>query len=278
MKLTIPIAAAILLTIVAQDKKPDPMIPDPNGPNPIAAHPTLFIEEMTWMEVRDALKAGKDTVLVATGGVEQNGPYLVTGKHNIILRATTQAIARKLGNTLIAPIVAFVLEGEIDPPTDHMKYPGTISLTETTYRALLTDICASFRTHGFKHVILIGDSGGNQDGLKKVAADLNARWTDGKTRVHYIPEYYEDESLDKWLEDQGIRETDEGFHDAFEIEAQMVVVDPTTIRMKERIAADKFRINGIDLAPVEKTAEWGRKIVAYRADQTVAAIKKALAR
>lgn len=277
MKLTIPIAAAILLT-VAQDKKPDPMTPDPNGPNPIAAHPTLFIEEMTWMEVRDALKAGKDTVLIATGGVEQNGPYLVTGKHNIILRATTQAIARKLGNTLIAPIVAFVPEGEIDPPTDHMKYPGTISLTETTYRALLTDICASFRTHGFKHVILIGDSGGNQDGMKKVAADLNARWTDGKTRVHYIPEYYEDESLDKWLEDQGIRETDEGFHDAFEIEAQMVVVDPTTIRMKERIAADNFRINGIDLAPVEKTAEWGRKIVAYRADQTVAAIKKALAR
>jgi creatinine amidohydrolase/Fe(II)-dependent formamide hydrolase-like protein len=278
MRLTIPALAFVLVAAAVQDKKPDPMTPDPNGPNPIAAHPTLFIEEMTWMEVRDALKAGKDTVLVGTGGVEQNGPYLATGKHNVILRATTQAIARKLGNTLIAPIIAFVPEGEIDPPTDHMKYPGTISLTEATYRALLTDICASFRTHGFKHVILIGDSGGNQAGMKKVAADLNARWIDGKTRVHCIPEYYEDESLDKWLEDQGIRETDEGFHDAFEIEAQMFIVDPTTIRMKERIAAGKFKINGVDLEPVEKTAEWGRKIVNYRAEQTVAAIRKSLAR
>ena len=261
-----------------QDKKPDPIAPDPNGPNPIAAHPTLFIEEMTWMEVRDALKAGKDTVLIATGGVEQNGPYLATGKHNIVLRATTQAIARKLGNALIAPIVAFVPEGDIDPPTIHMKYPGTISLTEETFRSLLIDICASFRTHGFKNIVLIGDSGGNQDGMKKVAADLGAKWAGGKTRVDYIPEYYEDETLDKWLEDQGIKETDEGFHDDFAMEAQMMVVDPTTIRMKERIAAGKFRINGINLEPVEKTMEWGRKIVNYRADLTVAAIKKALSK
>jgi len=84
----------------AQDKKPTPMSPDPQGPNPIAAHPTLFIEEMTWMEVRDALKSGKDTALVATGGVEQNGPYLATGKHNVILRATTQAIADEVGMQL----------------------------------------------------------------------------------------------------------------------------------------------------------------------------------
>jgi creatinine amidohydrolase/Fe(II)-dependent formamide hydrolase-like protein len=275
--MTIPILVAVLIAAASQDKKPDPMRPDPHGPNPIASPPMLFIEDMTWMEVRDALKAGKDTVLVATGGVEQNGPYLVTGKHNVILRATTQAIARKLGNTLIAPIVAFVPEGDIDPPTDHMKYPGTISLTQATFRGLLTDLCASFRTHGFKHLILIGDSGGNQDGMKKVAADLNARWTDGRTRVHYIPEYYEDETLDKWLEDQGIKETDEGFHDAFEIEAQMLFVDPTTVRMKERIAAGKFRINGVDLAPLEKTVEWGRKIVDYRAELTVAAIRKSLA-
>ena len=278
MKLTVPVLAAVLIASAVQDKKPDPVAPDPNGPNPIAAHPTLFIEEMTWMEVRDALKAGKDTVLLATGGVEQNGPYLATGKHNIVLRATTQAIARKLGNTLIAPIVAFVPEGDIEPPTIHMKYPGTISLTEETFRALLVDICASFRTHGFRHVILIGDSGGNQAGMKKVAADLNAKWVDRKTRVHYIPEYYEDETLDKWLEDQGIKEVDEGFHDSFEMEAQMLFVDPTTVRMKERIAAGKFRINGVDLAPAEKTAEWGRKIVDYRADLTVAAIKKSLAR
>ena len=168
---------------------PDPVRPDPNSPRPIAAVDSVFIEDLTWMEVRDAMQAGKDTVLVATGGVEQNGPYLVTGKHNVVLRGTTEAIARKLGNTLVAPIVQFVPEGDIDPPTSHMLYPGTISLREETYQALLTDICASLKAHGFKRIVLIGDSGGNQDGMQAVAAALSAKWK-GACQIVFIREYY----------------------------------------------------------------------------------------
>src|SRR6059036_2312537 len=171
--------------------QPRALSPNPNARRPIDALDTVFVEEMTWMEVRDALKAGKTTVIVPTGGVEQNGPYLATGKHNVVLRATAEAIARKLVNALVAPIVGFVPEGDIDPPTSHMKYPGTISLTEETYERLLTDICACFRTHGFENIVLIGDSGGNQKGMKAVAATLNDKWKGGKTRVHFIPEYYD---------------------------------------------------------------------------------------
>ena len=80
---------------------PDPVKPDPNMENPIPVLDTVFIEDMTWIEVRDAMKSGKDTVIVATGGVEQNGPYLVTGKHNVVLRGTTRAIANQLGNCLL---------------------------------------------------------------------------------------------------------------------------------------------------------------------------------
>jgi creatinine amidohydrolase len=267
-----------LAAAFAQDK-PDPVNPDPKGARPIGVHETLFLEDMTWMEVRDALNAGKDTVIVAAGGIEQNGPYVVTGKHNVVLRATVPAIARKLGNALIAPIVGFVPEGDFDPPTDHMKYPGTIGVTEDTFRRLLTDVCTSLRTHGFKTLLLIGDHGFDQDGLEQVAADLSKKWAGGKTRILYIPEYYDgDGDVAKWLAGQGIKEVDEGLHDEFMMEAQMMTVDPTTVRMKERIAAGKFRINGIDLAPAEKTIEWGRKIVEYRAEKTVAAIRKALER
>ena len=269
------LAAAALLLFGAAARVQEP---DPKSPRPIAAHSTLWIEEMTWMEVRDALQAGKDTILIATGGIEQNGPYVTTGKHDVICRATAQAIAERLGNALIAPVVPFVPEGDIDPPTEHMKYPGTISLSEDTYRRLLADLCASFKTHGFRHIVLIGDSSGNQDGLEKVAADLNALWKAGKTRVHYIPEYGDYEALGEWLEAQGIKQVNEGFHDDFVIEAQMMVVDPSTVRMKERIAAGKFSINGVDLAPAEKTIEWGRKIVAHRAELTAAAIRKARGR
>jgi len=267
-----------LLAAAAQDRKPDPMTPDPAGVRPIAARESLFIEEMTWMEVRDALKAGKDTVIVAAGGIEQNGPYVVTGKHNVVLRATTQAIAAKLGNALIAPIVGFVPEGDFDPPTDHLKYPGTIGVTEETFRRLVADLCSSLRVHGFAHIVLIGDHGPDQEGLEQVANDLAKKWGEGRTRVHYIAEYYDDDVVTPWLEKQGIRQVDEGYHDDFAMEAQMMVVDPSSVRMKERIAAGKFRINGIDLAPAEKTIEWGRKIVNYRADLTVAAIKKATGR
>jgi creatinine amidohydrolase/Fe(II)-dependent formamide hydrolase-like protein len=230
---------------------------------------------MTWMEVRDALLAGKDTALVATGGIEQNGPYLATGKHDVILRGTTEAIARRLGDTLVAPIIAFVPEGDIDPPTGHMKYPGTFSLTEDTYERLLTDVCACLRVHGCRHVVLIGDSGGNQRGLKAVADRLNARSAGGQTRVHYVPEYYDNAAVRRWVEEHGIRETDEGLHDDFAITAQMMVVDPDAVRMTQRLAAGKFRINGVDLAPAEKTIAWGKRIIDFRAGATVRAIRRA---
>jgi creatinine amidohydrolase len=249
--------------------------PNMNAPRPIEALDTVFLEEMTWMEVRDALKAGKTTVLVPTGGVEQNGPYLATGKHNYILRGTTEAIARKLGDALVAPIVPFVPEGNIEPPTGHMNYPGTISLTEETYERLLADICASLRQHGFRHIVLLGDSEGNQVGMKTVAGLLDAKWAGGETRVHFIPEYYDYDMVDQWVERHGIREQNEGWHDDFATTAQLMAVDPSTVRMKQRIAAGKFRINGIELTPTE-TSEWGKQIISLRAETTVRAIRKAM--
>ncbi len=261
-----------------QTAKFGPVNPDPNGVRPIDAVDTVFIEDMTWMEVRDAMKAGKDTVLVATGGIEQNGPYLAANKHNVVLRGTTDAIARKLGNTLVAPIIGFVPEGDIDPPTVHMKYPSTVSLTEDTYHRLLVDVCSCFRTHGFKHVVLIGDSGGNQDGMKAVAEELNAKWKDGKTKFHFVLEYYNYGDLKGWLEERGIKQTDEGLHDDFAMEAMMLSIDPASIRMKQRVKAGKFKINGVDLAPIEKTIELGKKIIDFRAELTVKRIRQAVAK
>ena len=47
------------------------------------------------LEVRDLIKAGKTTALILTGGIEENGPYLTTGKHNNVLRVTGESIARR---------------------------------------------------------------------------------------------------------------------------------------------------------------------------------------
>jgi len=229
------------------------------------------------MEVRDALRSGKTTVIISTGGIEQNGPYNVTGKHNYVLRATTEAIARKLGNALVAPIIPFVPEGQISPPTEHMVYPGTISLAEATYRQLVREICACYRTHGFQNLILIGDSGGNQAGLKQVAADLTAEWGTAGTRVYYIPEYSNWPQTAEWLEQRhGIKQTKEGYHDDFQTEAILSVVDPKLTRVRQRVAAGRASINGVRLEPIEATQQLGRQVIEFRADAAVRAIQKVI--
>lgn len=248
---------------------------DRDRPRPIAALDTVFLEEMTWMEVRDALRAGKTTVLVPTGGVEQNGPYLATGKHNYIVRAISEVVARRLGNALVAPVVAFVPEGDIEPPSGHMTYPGTLSLTEDTYERLLTDTCASLRVHGFRDIVLLGDSGGNQQGMQMVARQLTSKWAGGKTRVHFIAAYYDYDEVTRWLETQGIHEQSDGVHDDFMVTAQLMAVNPTTVRLQQRLAVGEFRVGGMRLNPAE-TVEWGKKIIALRADRTVQAISMAL--
>ena len=250
--------------------------PDPNSPRILDAYDSVFLEELTWMEVRDAMRAGKTTVIIATGGVEMNGPYLALGKHNYVVRATAEVIARKLGNALVAPVVPFVPEGDFDPPSGHMRYAGSISLTADTYKRLLSDIATSMQVGGFQHIILIGDSGGNQAGMKEVAAELSERWTGKKARIHYIAEDDDNMALTKWLEGQGIREVDEQLHDEVAIEAVMATVDPNLIRAKQRIAKRKFSINGVDLAPLEKTIALGKRIRDFHADRTVEAIRRSI--
>jgi creatinine amidohydrolase/Fe(II)-dependent formamide hydrolase-like protein len=254
--------------------------PDPNSPRVIDGVDTVFMEEMTWMEIRDAMKAGKDTVIVGSGGLEQNGPYLVSAKHNIVLRATTEALARKLGNALVSSIIQFVPEGDIDPPTGHMKYPGSISLTAATFEALLTDVASSLKTNGFRTIVFIGDSGGNQAGMKKVAEALSAKWAaaGALTRVYFIPEYYQYPALQEWIETGlGIKQVDEGLHDDYAISSMMALVDPNFIRLKQRVAKGKDSINGVKLSPLSATQANARKIVEHRIDATIDALKKAMA-
>ena len=250
--------------------------PDPDAVRPIDALDTVLLEEMTWMEVRDAIRAGKTTVIIATGGIEQNGPYLVTGKHNIILRATSEAIARELGNALIAPIVPFVPEGEFDPPTGHMRYPGTVSVRESTFQALLTDIASSLKTHGFEEVILLGDSGGNQDGMAEVARTLGESWAGSGSRIHFIPEYYDNPRWVEWLEERGVVEVSEGLHDDVRHASIMALVDPAFIRTEQRRAAGLFRINGVELDPLDRTQKLAEELVGFQARVTAAAIREAI--
>jgi len=247
--------------------------------NPLPAPNTVWLEEMTWMDVRDALAAGKTTAIITTGGMEPNGPWLVTGKHNYVLQANCEAIARKLGNALCAPIVKYVPEGRIDPPTSHMVSPGTISMREETFRAVLTDIAASLKTHGFKTIIYIGDSGGNQAGQRYVADSLTKVWN-GNPIIAHVQEYYDYAGAGRYMEEHGIKEDTtlaDRMHDDPIITLNMYMTDPNSVRYEARVKAKKATINGISIADKKKNQELGKAIVEFRAASTVEAINKAIA-
>jgi creatinine amidohydrolase/Fe(II)-dependent formamide hydrolase-like protein len=244
---------------------------------PIDAGDSIWIHEMTFLEVRDAQRAGKTTIIVPTGGIEQNGPYQVTGKHEHLNRVHCDAIARKLGNALCAPIIHFVPQGDIDPPSGMLRYPGSIGVSEATYRALLTDVANSFRVTGFEHVVFIGDSGGNQRGMKEVAAELSPKWAASKSRIHYIPEYYDwQEATDFATKTLGWKQGNDGFHDDAVTSAMMMIDNPDSVRIKQRMAKGKASVNGIALTPVDKVVAAARQIVNYRVEKTSAAIRKAI--
>ncbi len=248
-----------------------------DAPNPLPKADTVWLEEMTWMDVRDAMAAGKTTVIIPTGGHEPNGPWLALGKHNYVLTANCDAIARKMGNALCAPIIKHVPEGDISPPTGHMTSPGTITLREDTFRALLTDTAESLLAHGFKQVFFIGDSGGNQAGQRAVAEALNAKHT-GRALVAHIQEYYDYAAVSAHMATKGLKEgKSDNMHDDVIITLNMFIDDPASVRFDERVKAGKATINGVDVSNKAKNTEWAKEIVAFRTDHTIAAINKAIA-
>ncbi|MEX2527233.1 MAG: creatininase family protein [Gemmatimonadota bacterium] len=243
---------------------------------PISGINSVWLEELTWMEVRDAIRDGTTTVIISTGGIEQNGPYLATGKHNYILEQACEGIARKLGNALCAPIVKFVPEGDIDVPSGMMRYSGSISLRDETYAALLTDIATSLATHGFTDVVFIGDSGGNVSGMEAVATALDAGSTG--TRFHHISEYYRSysESFDFIEGEFGVTEpTSDGFHDDIVITSQMMTGDLETVRYRQRLEAGNASINGISIVDIHELRMLGSAILQFRVNETVRAINAA---
>jgi creatinine amidohydrolase/Fe(II)-dependent formamide hydrolase-like protein len=194
-----------------------------------------------------------------------------------MLRGSTDMIARKLGNALVAPVVRYV------PPDDFQRGPyiGDFNINLAAYKSILTDICNTLKEDGFKEIILIGDHQGAQRGLKEVAEELTAKWPGSSTHVHFVAEYYDRTAVQNYIKNTlGIKEEHVpggGFGDNYYNTAILFAVNPDGIRLKQRIAADTLSVNGVTLKPVEQTAANGKHILEIQTDQTVKAIQKAIA-
>ncbi len=151
---------------------------------------TVFLEDLTWTELKREIASGKTTIIVPIGGTEQNGPHMALGKHNARVRALAEKIARELGNALVAPVLAYVPEGSVDPPSAHMRFPGTITIPDKTFEQVLESAARSFKLHGFRDIVFLGDHGSYQKDEQAVADRLESRMGRHVRPRPCDPEYY----------------------------------------------------------------------------------------
>ncbi|HEY1782015.1 MAG TPA: creatininase family protein [Roseiarcus sp.] len=243
------------------------------------ARPSVFLEDLTWTELRDEIGAGKTTIIVPIGGTEQNGPAMALGKHNRRVKLLSERIALALGDAIIAPVIAYVPEGSISPPSGHMRFPGTISVPEVAFEAILEGSARSFKLHGFKDIVFLGDHGGTQADERTVTNTLNREWASSNVRAHAVTQYYEAAQIDfgRILKDQGFTPSEIGTHAGLNDTSLMLALDPSLVREDRLSGGAKFGASdGVYGDPSKASAKLGMLGVDAIVSRTVAAIKAAV--
>ncbi len=231
------------------------------------------LEAMTSPELRARIDSGTVTALLPIGGTEQNGPHMVLGKHNVRARLLAAQIARRLGNAVVAPVLAYVPEGAITPPAAHMRQAGTLSISEEAFEAVLVAAAHSLCQHGLHTVVFLGDHGGYQASMERAAARASrARPGAPACRATALKEYYA-ATQTSYLADlrtRGVQEAELGTHAGLADTALTLALDKSLVRTEAQASAAKAP--GVTGDPRRATAELGALGVARIVDASVAAI------
>jgi creatinine amidohydrolase/Fe(II)-dependent formamide hydrolase-like protein len=197
---------------------------------------------------------------------------MVLGKHNFRIAYTAEQIARRLGNALVAPVLAYVPEGDIDPPTSHMRFPGTITLPAEHFMKVTEYAARSFRVNGFKDIILIGDSTPNLKPLAAVASMLNKEWEGSGVRVHFVD--FRANGFGKWLMSQGVTREEIGTHAGITDTSSLMAINPKWIRMDKLVPVGDPKITGVIGDPTRSSVAYGKKGLVMRIEFAVARIRE----
>lgn len=244
----------------------------------VFAADTVDMADMTWVEVRTAIERGVTTAIVPSGGIEQNGPHMVLGKHDTIVRSAANRIARDLGNALVAPVISYVPEGDYAPPTGNMLYPGTLGVAEPVFAGVLEGIARSLKNTGFKTIALIGDHGGNQAAQAQVAAKLNREWAGqgmGQVKVINVSDYYIDDAQMKFLRSKGETDATIGSHAGLIDTAELMSVHPQGIDLAKFKSYARKEAPGHSGDPTRATPELGKALLDLRINAAIKQIKAA---
>lgn len=246
-------------------------------PNAHAHGSSVYIEEMTWTEVRDRIAAGSTIAIVPTGGTNQNGPHMITGKNNFIVHYTSGEIAKRLGNALVAPVIAYVPAGRIEPPEGHMQFPGTLSVSGQTFAALLEDAARSLKAHGFRLICFVGDNGGSQSIQQQVADRLSLDWESSGVRVIQVSDYYARNGQEKFVQSVGLKVPHPTVHAGFVDTSELMAVDTLGVR-KDKLAARSehdYKTTGAMGDSTQASSAYGRRLLSLKVGAAVKQIEDA---
>ncbi len=251
------------------------------------AQKSVYLEELTTQEVAAMVKNSPSVVIIPVGGTEQNGPHMAMGKHNmrvkvlsgrIATQLSTQLAAQKI-NTIVAPVVSYVPEGNINPPTEHMKWAGTISISDEAFKSMLLSAARSFKQHGFTDIVILGDSGNYQSLLAQVATAFNKDAKNAPTRMHFIGEYYKvtQSTYIAALKSKGLNDIEIGTHAGSADTSLLMAIDPAMVKPdKFAEAAKNGRAGGTMGDPRAASAELGQIGTDAMVKMAVLAIQKAI--
>jgi creatinine amidohydrolase len=274
---TLVIATSLFFSLAALSAQ-RPADAPPTGP---AGKPpdTVFLEDLTWAEARDLIKAGTTTVIVGTAGTEQKGPHMVDGEHKFVLEYAADKIARVVGRTLVAPVITYVPEGSWERPTGHMSKPGTITLPEDRFVELLVSAGRSLKAGGFKTILFVGESGGNRSGMRTAATRLSELWK-GDARAFWIDDYYTKSHAEqnKYVTDKlGIPADQIGGHANILDTSEMLFVNARHVRKNKLAPGGGYDSSGVSGDPTKSTPELGKVFLQIKIDNAVAQIKGLMA-
>jgi creatinine amidohydrolase len=221
---------------------------------------TLALADMTWVEVRSAIGRGYTRVIVPSGGIEQNGPHMVLGKHGYIAGWSANEMAKELGQTLVAPVIPYVPEGDYDPPTGHLRFPGTIGISDEAYALVLEGVARSLKAGGFKTICLIADHAGSLKSQGEVARRLTREWAAQGVRVLDVSDYYAEAAEIAYLKSQGETEEAIGQHAGIADTSELMAIRPQGVDLA-RMPLFSPEPTGVSGNPARSTIERGRSLL-----------------
>jgi len=158
---------------------------------PVNVSDIVELEMLTHTELTLKLQEGWTSILLVTGGTEERGPHDVLGGHNILARNHATMAAKKLGKTLVAPVLPVAVNATgLNPNREDADQPGAIQMPAEVFKQVQLAVIESMARSGFKDIFLMGDHGGGQQQMKEAADEMDKKWSAKGVHVYYISDFY----------------------------------------------------------------------------------------